>query len=575
MYKKQGTIRETLDAIHHQHIVLPAIQREFIWRHRQVCALFDSLMRGYPFGTFLYWTVDPSNSDKYKWYGFVTDWHEKNARHNPDSKPLPNTALTAVLDGQQRLTALHIGLQGSMAWRLPRKWWKFPENFPTRHLHLDLLSEEPEESEARYRFRFLRADRKDLPRPDSGTEYWFKVSEILTLQGKEHVREWADGKELPSNALERLDTLRKVVHEERVIFAYEEHSQETEKVLRIFTRMNRGGTRLSYSDLLLSVVVAQFGNMRDDILGFVDELNSIGPGFYFSKDFILKASLTLLDKDVRFKVENFNRPHVDRFSEQWENIKLALRRTVRLVDRFGFSGDNLGSDWALLPIAYYLYRRGSEPSESDKGIIRTWLIHSFLKRGTWSRGVDSLLNALRRAIRDNSASRFPREAIEVAMAQKDKSLEFTEEEIQDLARITIRDGRAFPLLTLLFDFVNLADNQFHIDHIFPYAKFGSSTLGEFGVPGEKHDAFRDMRDRLPNLQLLEGRKNMKKQTMLPGAWLERQHPDDATARQAQVDRHLLGDVPEGLGEFDKFYEARRKALEGKIRALLGAGQPLY
>ena len=567
MYKKQGTIRETLDAIHHQHIVLPAIQREFIWKHGQVCALFDSLMRGYPFGTFLYWKVDPSNSHKYKWYGFVTKWHEKDGRHNPDSTPPPNTALTAVLDGQQRLTALHIGLQGSMAWRLPRTWWKFPENFPTRHLHLDLLSEEPEESEARYRFRFLRADRKDLPRPDSGTEYWFKVSEILTLQGKEHVREWADGKELPSNALERLDTLRKVVHEERVIFAYEEHSQETEKVLRIFTRMNKGGTPLSYSDLLLSVIVEQFGNMRDDILSFVDELNSIGPGFYFSKDFILKASLTLLDKDVRFKVENFNRSHVDRFSEQWENIKLALRRTVRLVDRFGFSGDNLGSDWALLPIAYYLYRRGSEPGESDKGIIRTWLIHSFLKRGTWSRGVDSLLNALRRAIRDNSASRFPREAIEVEMAQKDKSLEFSEEEIQDLARITKGDGRAFPLLTLLFDFVNLADNQFHIDHIFPYAKFGSSTLGEFGVPGEKHDAFRDMRDRLPNLQLLEGRKNMKKQTMLPGAWL----PDDATARQAQVDRHLLGDVPEGLGEFDKFYEARRKALESKIRALLGAG----
>ena len=571
MYKKQGTIRETLDAIHHQHIVLPAIQREFIWKHGQVCALFDSLMRGYPFGTFLYWKVDPSNSHKYKWYGFVTDWHEKNARHNPDSKPLPNTALTAVLDGQQRLTALHIGLQGSMAWRLPRTWWKFPGNFPTRHLHLDLLAEEPEGSEARYRFRFLRADRKDLPRPDSGTEYWFKVSEILILQSKEHVREWAGGKELQSDALKRLDTLRKVVHEKRVIFAYEEDSQETEKVLRIFTRMNRGGTPLSYSDLLLSVIVAQFGDKRADILRFVDELNSIGPGFNFSKDFILKASLTLLDKDVRFKLENFNRSHVDRFSEQWENIKRALRRTVQLVEDFGFSRGNLGSDRALLPIAYYLYKHGSEPGESDRGIIRTWLIHSFLKRGTWASGFDSLLNALRRVIKDNSASRFPREAIEVAMAQKGKSLEFSEEEIQDLARITIRDGRAFPLLTLLFDFVNLADNQFHIDHIFPYAKFGSSTLGEFGVPGEKHDAFRDMRDRLPNLQLLEGRKNMKKKTMLPGEWLERQHADDATARQAQVDRHLLGDVPEGLGEFDTFYEARRKALEGRIRALLGAG----
>lgn len=562
MYEKQGAIRETLAAINSQQIVLPAIQREFIWRPGQVCALFDSLMRGYPFGTFLYWLVEPENSGEYKWYQFVTDWHEKHARHNPDSKILPNTSLTAVLDGQQRLTALNIGLQGSMAWRLPRTHFKLDENFPTRRLHLNLLAEESEGSEARYQFRFLREDR---PTPSSETERWFKVSEILGLQSEEALRaagDWAD------DAFARLNTLRRVVHEERVLVAYEERSQEPEQALRIFTRMNRGGTPLSYSDLLLSVIVEQFGDMRKDLLGFVDELNAIGAGFDFSKDFILKASLTLLDKDVRFKIENFNRSHVTDFKDQWGNIKTALRRTVRLVEGFGFSRGNLRSDRALLPIAYYLYKRGSEPSESDKRSIRVWLIRSLLKRGAWGSGFDSLLNALRRAIRDSDASRFPREAIENEMAQRDKSLEFTEEELQGLAKITISDGRAFPLLTLLFDFVDLADTQFHIDHIFPHAKFGTADLRQFGVPEEKHDAFRDMRDRLPNLQLLEGRKNMKKQTMPPSDWLACKN---AEAREGYARMHLFGDVPEGLAEFDMFYEARRKRLEEKIRVLLGAG----
>ena len=551
MYEKQGTIRETLAAINSQQIVLPAIQREFIWRPGQVCALFDSLMRGYPFGTFLYWLVEPSNSGEYRWYQFVTDWHEKHARHNPDSKILPNTPLTAVLDGQQRLTALNIGLQGSMAWRLPRTHFKLDENFPTRRLHLNLLAEESEGSEARYQFRFLREDR---PTPSSETERWFKVSEILGLQSEEALRaagDWTD------DAFARLNTLRRVVHEEHALVAYEERSQEPEQALRIFTRMNRGGTPLSYSDLLLSVIVEQFGDMRKDLLGFVDELNAIGAGFDFSKDFILKASLTLLDKDVRFKIENFNRSHVTEFSDQWGNIKAALRRTVRLVEGFGFSRGNLRSDRALLPIAYYLYKRGSEPSESDKRSIRVWLIRSLLKRGAWGSGFDSLLNALRRAIRDSDAAQFPREAIENAMAQRDKSLEFTEEELLGLSKITITDGRAFPLLTLLFDFVDLADTQFHIDHIFPHAKFGTADLRQFGVPEEKHDAFRDMRDRLPNLQLLEGRKNMSKQTMPPSEWLARM---DANARQGYARMHLLGDVPEGLAEFDAFYEARRKRL---------------
>ena len=565
MYKLQSTIRGTLDAIQAKRIVLPAIQREFVWSPGQVAALFDSLMLGYPFGTFLYWLVEPGNSGEYKWYEFVTKWHEKHARHNPDADILPNTPLTAVLDGQQRLTALNIGLNGSMAWRLPRTHYIKDENFPTRHLHLNLLAEESEGSETRRQFRFLRQDR---PIPSSETERWFKVSWILRYPSEGGLRDWASGAGVEGDAFACLDTLRKVVHEESVIFAYEERSQEPEKALRIFTRMNRGGTPLSYSDLLLSVIVEQFGDMRKDLLGFVDELNAVGAGFDFSKDFILKASLTLLDKDVRFKIENFNRSHVTQFSDQWENIKTALRRTVRLVEGFGFSRGNLRSDRALLPIAYYLYRRGAEPSASDQSSIRAWLIRSLLKRGVWSSGFDSLLNALRRAIRDSDASRFPREAIGNEMAQRDKSLEFTEEELQGLAKITISDGRAFPLLTMLFDFVDLADNQFHIDHIFPHAKFGTADLREFGVPDEKHDAFRDMRDRLPNLQLLEGRKNMSKQTMPPSEWLARM---DTDAREGYARMHLLGDVPEGLAEFDVFYEARRKRLEEKVRALLGAG----
>ena len=569
MYKPQGTIKETLDAIHRQEIVLPAIQREFIWRPNQVRALFDSMMRGYPFGTLLYWLVDGTASHEYKWYGFITHWHEKDAPHNPDSEPLPNTPLTAVLDGQQRLTAINIGLRGSMAWRLPRTWWKFPENFPTRRLHLNLLAEEPEGSEARYQFRFLR---EDAPRPASETERWFKVSDILRLPSAESLRDWTDGKELPDDAFARLDTLRRIVHEERMIVAYEERSQETEKVLRIFTRMNRGGTPLSYSDLLLSVIVEQFGDMREDILGFVDELNATGIGFDFSKDFILKTSLTLLDKDVRFKVENFNRSHITHFSDQWGNIKEALIRTVRLVDSFGFSRDNLSSNNALLPIAYYLYLRKSDPSDFDKSVIRTWLTRSLLKRGMWSSGFDSLLNALRRAIgsavQDKNMSKFPINEIEAAMAERGKSLEFTEEELQALVTIPINDGRAFPLLTFLFPFLDLADNQFHIDHIFPHAKFNPSTLREFGVPDEKHDPFKAMRDRLPNLQLLEGRKNMRKQAMLPSEWIAGMNPE---ARQGYAQMHLLGDVPEGLADFDVFYEARRKRLEEKIRQLLGSG----
>jgi uncharacterized protein with ParB-like and HNH nuclease domain len=44
MYQIGGTIKETLDAIGGNKFVLPAIQREFVWKPEQIARLFDSLI---------------------------------------------------------------------------------------------------------------------------------------------------------------------------------------------------------------------------------------------------------------------------------------------------------------------------------------------------------------------------------------------------------------------------------------------------------------------------------------------------------------------------------------------------
>lgn len=154
MYKPGGTIKETLQSIQQSRYVLPAIQREFVWKPEQIARLFDSLMQGYPFGTFLFWKVDSANSNKYKFYAFVRDYHERDMPHCPQLPVFNQTELTAVLDGQQRLTALNIGLCGSMAWRLPYKWKNNPNAYPERRLYLDLLATQVgDEGGERYRFR--------------------------------------------------------------------------------------------------------------------------------------------------------------------------------------------------------------------------------------------------------------------------------------------------------------------------------------------------------------------------------------------------------------------------------------
>lgn len=581
MYKPGGTIRETLDAVRKNQYVLPAIQREFVWKPEQIARLFDSLMQGYPFGTFLYWKVEKANSSKYRFYGFVCDYHERDASHCPRLPTFHDSDLTAVLDGQQRLTALNIGLCGSMAWRIPYKWKNNSNAYPKRHLYLDLLAAhgESEEEGERYLFEFLTPERAKSAGPD---ECWFRVGDILGMQSGPSMLKWLNAR-VPQDRLEKafdtLDRLYQVVHNRTLISYYEETSQELDKVLNIFIRMNSGGTVLSYSDLLLSIAVAQWsGDARAEIHTLVDELNTSGGGFAFSQDFVLKAGLMLAEiGNVGFKVENFNRENMEALEKRWPEVKEALRVTVQLLASFGFNEKTLRADSAALPVAYYVCHRKLDSGyvtkgtyASDRAAVREWLTRSLLKAsGIWGSGLDILLDALRKTIRTEGAEGFPTDKLQEVMARRGKSLSFTDEEIDELVEMRYGDKRVFAMLSLLFPFVDVK-NHFHIDHVFPKSRFTRPKLRKAGVPDEDFDEFGEMAECLANLQLLEGTGNLEKLAAMPADWIRAAHPAEA-ARTNYCKNHLLGIVPESIAEFRSFFEARREALRRRIIELLGAG----
>ncbi len=134
MYQYGGTIRAALESVASHEYVLPSIQREFEWEPKQICDLFDSVMQGYPFGEFMFWRVEPENSANYHWYDFVREYHERDNPHCPELGIIPNKPLTAVIDGQQRLTAFNIGLRGSMSRKARNKRWSSPDAFPRQVL---------------------------------------------------------------------------------------------------------------------------------------------------------------------------------------------------------------------------------------------------------------------------------------------------------------------------------------------------------------------------------------------------------------------------------------------------------
>jgi Protein of unknown function DUF262 len=584
MYQSGLTIKDALEAVSKNLYVLPAIQREFVWKPDQICRLFDSLMQGYPFGTFLFWKVEPEKSAQFKFYGFVQNYHERDAAHCPELGTLPNRELTAVLDGQQRLTALNIGLRGSMALKEPNKWRTNPNAFPKKLLFLDLLAArgEDEEGEA-YSFWFLESEKAAADQ----AALWYPAADILSVPNISKLSQWLYGQfqsrqlgtsdgELFNRASDTLHRLYEVVHTVPNLTFYTEKSQELDRVLRIFIRMNAGGTVLSYSDLLLSIAVAQWSKLdaRQEIHGLVDEVNRIGSGFNLSKDFVLKAGLMLADiASVGFKVENFNHANMGTLEQVWADARRAIVLTVELAASFGLSEQTLRADSALLPVAYYLFKRKpphnwlSHPSfAEDRDTIRSWLIRSLLKSsGIWGSGLDTLLTALRGVIRE-SHTQFPAEQLEQVMAGTGKSLVFGPEEIDDLLDTEYGDRRVFPLLSLLYPFIDVRQLH-HLDHVFPKSQLQRRRLEKIGCGTAVIEDCLSARDKLANLQLLEGLLNVSKGDSVPAEWLSATYPDP-TQRQAVLDRHDLGTLPATAAEFMEFYQARRERMRQRLATLL-------
>ena len=83
------SIRKLLDMMKKQELLLPAFQRKYVWGPDRVESLMDSLMRGYPIGTFLFWEIEGEafNKGEYTFYQFMNQINEYDRYRNPKAEP--------------------------------------------------------------------------------------------------------------------------------------------------------------------------------------------------------------------------------------------------------------------------------------------------------------------------------------------------------------------------------------------------------------------------------------------------------------------------------------------------------
>jgi hypothetical protein len=569
------TIAEAIKRIQTQDLVLPAIQREFVWEEPQITRLFDSLLRGYPIGSFLSWKIEPSTAAEFRFYGFLKDYHEKENPHCPVLDLPGDKTVIAVLDGQQRLTALNVGLRGSYAARVKGGWWDNPLAFPKTRLYLNVVAPaEENELGMLYDFRMLP---EPVAQPDDLSAYWYPVYRLFEIQGIAELMGEVAEHNLGNNkeASTLIGDLYKAIHSSGTLYFYEETDQNVEKVLDIFIRVNSGGTVLSYSDLLLSIATAQWAerDAREEVHSLVDDLNATGQGFRFSKDVLLKSGLVLTGvSDIGFKVKNFNHANMASLEKQWDTVREALGIAVGLLSDFGLSEATLTAGSVLIPAAYYVHRREltnayrTQPATAeDRRKMRSWVLRSLVKQGVWGSGLDTLLRELRDAIDTDGAEAFPLEQLESRMAARGKGLTFLTEEIEDLLDSKYGGKRTFAVLALLFPHVNTR-NIHHIDHVYPQSLLWAKKLKGGSLDKTTIERIGRMRDLLPNLQLLEGPENIGKKDSLPLEWAEANFQGESF--EAYLSRNELPGLPSGPNEFEDWFGQRREALALRLAKVL-------
>ncbi|KEY38796.1 hypothetical protein GZ76_06525 [Helicobacter pylori] len=388
--------------------------------------------------------------------------------------------------------------------------------------------------------------------PENDKEhFWFKVGDILELK---NVWNYAQEHNLKGDRLKLLETLNKAFHDKQLISFFEETEKNLNKVLNIFIRVNSGGVKLSYSDLLMSILTASFSSdIREKMNELVDTLKDKGfPNV--GKDQVLKTCLLLIGKDTTFELKNFNKKNIKEIEDNWEKITDSIYNAAELLKSFGYAG-YLGSAYILSSLAYF-YFLNSKMDKNDEQqalkFVRNAQIMSYFTPST-----DTKLNNIANSMKDVKTF----ESFNHNLAKHQTSpLKITNDAIEDIV-CSSSDARVFPILQILYPKLNCKTTTFHIDHIYPKSKFKKENK-------KLNKDFYGWRDYLFNLQLLDGAENSAKKDKDPEVWLKEEYKDEKAIEEYKEGNYIDPTLKLEWENIKEFREKREEAIITKLKEVL-------
>lgn len=586
--EKAITVKEAIDNIDSGDLLLPSIQRRFVWNTKQVEFLFDSIMQDYPINTFMFWSVkDPNIKNNFRFYDFLRKYIEYKGGNNEERNTTGYKDFKAVIDGQQRLNSLYIGLKGTYAYKKyvyrKKKYQNDEQDYPSRKLYLDILNPIIDDEEKKvYDFRFLIHNEHDQQNKrktkvvEDGEGYrfevecfWFEVGKILKFQNEHSVITYLTENKLDIGGFpgETLLKLYKLINEKPIINFFLEKNQDFDKVLYEFIRTNSGGTTLSFADLLMSIITASWekgkstSGARDEIDELIKQIKNIG--FEINQDFVLKTCLVLFSSDIRFALKNFQSETIQKIKSEWGNITRSIKSSFILLKSLSFNNHSLRSKNAVIPIIYYIYLKNfSNEINKDnrhinnKSIIKNYLHLSLLNK-LFGGSSDGFLKSIKQVIEKNHESDFPLTQLKEKFKGTNRSFLMDEEKLENILRTSYDSMDSFYVLSLLFPKFNFEFKNPNIDHLHPKSQFQNSNLS-FLKDEEDVEFFQSHWNTVLNLALLSEEQNKSKNKSELKNWIEKQENHNIGIRNSLLIPELI-DLK--FENFKEFIQEREKILK--------------
>jgi hypothetical protein len=338
------TFQNLLSGISTCRIQIPPFQRSFVWSPNDIRFLLDSIYRGYPIGSFIFWKTTRKLPHTRTIGSLELDHGDIN----------PGTEISYVLDGQQRITSLFAAIKGST---IDGENYRFL--FDVRSKKFVVRKNSGEENDP-------DDDQKDLLVPLNALFLGLASYNTVAQRYPEEFRS------VLVTLYERLSSYRFSVIDviDRNPALEEEQSEGVKQVVRMFSRINETGKKLTVVAKMVARCWGEDFDLREALDEFYKQHPALEP---VREETILQAASVILNYRKCRSRDILERTNIRKLESEWESLMQALLLAVEFIQsKLHIKSFNyLPFDGLLVPLAYIFYKK-KVLSHTEIAVLEKW-----------------------------------------------------------------------------------------------------------------------------------------------------------------------------------------------------------